>query len=429
MGSLRIPTGAAVAFVLLLAPSFGHARVYMLGECVGIALENNSSLASARESLEGSNADVLSSWSGALPRISGSLSASDRLTLADGTEVETTSDAWSKSGSVSLSQTVFDGTTFARISSASHGRDAVRNALESKRREIVFTTKQNYYGFLKTHALRDVRAEALELAREQLRKTLSLFDLGSASRSDLLKAQVQVGQSELALITADKSVGTARAALCYTLGIDMATPIEVVDPAPEESEQETLEYDLAEAVARRPDVRAAEESVIAARRSLLASKAARWPDVDFSLSYSRSEDSFGEIFEDVADNHTRSMNLTLSLPIFNGFGTKASIASSKSTLRTYELSLRDTRMWAEYEIETERLSVLEQRERVGVAEKAVAQAEEDLKVSEERFRLRAASMLELIDARVAYSQARADLVEARYDYEIAKAALRLALGL
>lgn len=429
MGSLRIRAGLVLALTLLLAPSFGHARVYTLGECVGIALEGNSSLASARESLEASNADVLSSWSGVLPRISGSLTGSSGFDVADGTRGD---DSESMSGSLSLSQTVFDGTTFARISSASHGREATRHALESKRRETVFTTKQSYYGLLKAEALRDVLAEALELAQEQLRKAQSLFELGSASRSDLLKAQVQVGQAELALITADKSVGTSRAALCYTLGIDIGTPIEVVDPAPDESEEETLDYDLAEAVASRPDVRAAEESVVAARRSLLASKAARWPDVDLSLSYRRSGDSFGpyqEIFEDATDNYSRSLNVSLSLPIFNGLGTKASIASSKSTLRTYELSLRDARMWAEYEIETERLSVLEQRERVGVAEKAVAQAEEDLKVSEERFRLRAASMLELIDARVTYSQARADLVEARYDYEIAKAALRLALGL
>ena len=425
MVSRRTLVGTALVLVLLLAPQLGQARVYTLGECVELALENNSALASARESLSSSDADVLSSWSGVLPKVSGSLSASEGLTLADGAETS----SQGKSGSLSVSQTVFDGATFARIASASRGRSATRHALESKRRETAFTAKQNYYGLLKAEALKEVRAEALELAQEQLRKTESLFELGSASRSDLLKAQVQVGQAELSLITAERSVGTARAALCYTLGIDVGTPVEVVDPAPDEREEETLEYDLAGAVAGRPDVLAAEEAVVAARRSLLSSKAARWPGVSASLSYDRSEESFGEIFEDVQDNHTRTARLSISVPIFNGLSTKASIASGKSALRTYEIALRDTRMWAEYEIETERLSVLEQKERVGVAEKAVAQAEEDLRVSEERFRLRAASMLELIDARVAYSQARADLVEARYDYEVAKAALRLALGL
>lgn len=414
---------SALLAAALVTPS--QARVYSLDECVELALESNVSLAKARESLTGADADVLSSWSGVLPRISGSISKSDVLTVADG--VEASSDG--ASGGVSLSQTLFDGATFASISSARHGREAVRHSLEATRREIVFNTKEAYYGLLKAEDLRDVQAEALELAQEQLRKTESLFELGSASRSDLLKARVQVGQAELALITAETSAETARAGLCYTLGIDISTAIEVIDPPETEGEDEIDSFDLNEAIARRPDVQAAEQSVVAARRSLLAAKAGRWPDLGFSLSYSRSEDDVGELFEDAGDNHTRSMNLTLSVPIFNGLGTKASIDRGKSTLRTYELTLRDGRLWAQYEIETARLAVLEQRRRVRVAETAVEQAEEDLRVSEERFRLRAASMLELIDARVAYSQARADLVEASYDFEIAKAGLALALGL
>ena len=73
--------------------------------------------------------------------------------------------------------------------------------------------------------------------------------------------------------------------------------------------------------------------------------------------------------------------------------------------------------------------LIEQRERVNVATVGLETAEEELRVSEERFRLRAASMLDVIYARVAYSQARVSLVEAQYDYEIAKAELKDALGL
>jgi outer membrane protein len=123
------------------------------------------------------------------------------------------------------------------------------------------------------------------------------------------------------------------------------------------------------------------------------------------------------------------VSLSLSVPIFNGLGTKASIDRSKSQLRSYEISMRNARLNAAYEIETAKLLVDEGSRSVDVSQSAVTSAEEDLKVSEERFRLRAASMLELIDARVAYSRARAELVDARYNYEIAKAQLRLALGL
>lgn len=414
---------ACVVLLALVAPA--AARVYTLEECVEIALIENTTLARAREDLHGARASVLSSWSGVLPHVSGGVSTHGTLDVTPDGDTESES----ASGSISLSQTLLDGSTFATIAGASRSRTATELSLEATRRQTVFDTKSAYYGLLRAARLRDVQDEAVELAREQLRKTQSLFDLGSASRSDLLKAQVQVGESELALIAAEKSAEIARAALALTLGIDVTTDLEAVDPPEDQAEEEITDFDLEESITSRPDIQAWEQTVVAARRSLLAAKAGRWPDLSASVSYSRGGEDVGDVFEDATDEYTRSVNLSLSVPIFNGLSTKANIDKGKSQLRSYEVSLRNARLNAAYEIESARLSVEEGRRSVAVAEDAVLQAEEDLRVSEERFRLRAASMLELIDARVAYSRARADLVNARYDYETAKAELKLALGL
>lgn len=416
---------AVVLIALALASPRASARVYTLDECVELALSSNVTLAQARQGVESGRASRLASWSGALPRISGSVGYGDDLSVSHDTE--TSSDGYT--GRVGLTQTIFDGSTFAGISGSGHELSAVEHSFEATRRAIVLDAKRRYYGLLKTRQLRDVQKESLELTREQLRKTQSLFDLGSASKSDLLKAQVQVGQAELGLISAEKSAESARAELCYVLGIDILTDIEPVDPVEGEGEEEILTFDLAEALARRPDVMAKEEKVLAARRSLLSAKAARWPDLGLSVTYSRSQDSLGDLFDDPTDEYKRQVGLSLSVPIFSGLATKASIDGGKAALRSEELSLRDTRLAAARDIEVARLSVLEQKRSVAVAETAVQQAEEDLRISEERYRLRAASMLERIDARVAYSSARASLVEARYNYEITKAELANALGL
>jgi len=413
------------ALTAFLVAAQAQARTYSLEEAIEIALAHNVSLAKAVEGLEGARADVLSGWSGVLPQISGSVSRSDGLFVVSGHDTETKGYR----AGVGLSQTLVSGSTFANIAGAHRRKTAEEASLDSTTRDVVFQVKQGYYSLLKSERLRDVQEEALELAKEQLRKTESLFDLGSASRSDLLKAQVQVGQAELALISADKAAGTAQASLCYLLGIDVTSDLEAVDPPQAEAQPEALDFDVGQAVARRPDVRAWEQYVVAARRSLLASEAERWPELNLSVDYSTDDEALDGLFDDVSDDYSRSVSLRLSVPIFNGFSTKARIDNSKSSLRSAELSLRDAKLQASFEIETARLSVLEQARRVEVAEQSVDQAEEDLRVSEERFRLRAASMLELIDARVAYSRARADLVEARYDYEIAKAELKLALGL
>jgi outer membrane protein TolC len=418
---------ALVCTVLTVSVLPARARVYTLEECIEVALTENTTLARAREDLRSADANVMSGWSGVLPHVSAGATASDNLAVIEGVDIKSEG----LTGSIGLSQTLFDGSTFARIAGAHRGRTATELSLEFTRREIVFETKRAYYSLLRAVQLRDVQEEAVDLVREQLRKTRSLFDLGSASKSDLLKAQVQIGEAELAFIATDKAAEIARAGLALSLGIDVTTEIEAVDPPEDSLEEEVTDFDIEAAISSRPDIKSWEELLVAARRSLLASQAGWWPELNLSMSYSRGVGShwLGDLFEDPGQNYTRSTSVSLSLPIFNGLATKASVDGSRSSLRSYEISLRNARLLAAYEIESARLSAEEGRRSVEVAGQSVLQAEEDLRVSEERFRLRAASMLELIDARVAYSRARAGLVDARFNYEIAKAELKLALGL
>jgi outer membrane protein len=427
----RFWRGAAFAVIAAVAavavsPVASHARVYTLDECIETALTKNTTLEGARENLRGAEAGVMSSVSGVLPHVSAGLSKSNDLYVYAEGENETGESA---GGSISASQTLFDGSTFAQIAEAYRSKTASELTLEWTRRQVIFDVKQSYYGLLRANALKEVQQEALELAREQLRKTQSLYDLGSASRSDLLKAQVQVGEAELSLIAAERTAETARAGLAVVLGLDVMTDIEASDQPAEPAENEIGEFDVESAISARPDIMAYEQRVAAGERSLLSAKAGRWPDLRLSVRYSRGEDTVDRFFNGLTDEYARSVSLSLSIPVFNGLATKASIDRSKSQLRLLELSLRDARLNAAYEIENARLAVQEGSRSVSVSQAAVASAEEDLKVSEERYRLRAASMLELIDARVAYSRARAQLVDARYGYEISKAQLRLAVGL
>jgi len=428
--SAALVCATLVCTVLTVSVLPARATVYTLEECIEIALTENTTLARAREDLRSADASVMSGWSGVLPHVSASARASDNLAVIEGVDHEF-EDMNGLTGSINLSQTLIDVSTFASIAGASRGRTAAELSLEFTRREIVFETKRAYYGLVRAIQLLGVQEEAVDLVREQLRKTQSLFDLGSASKSDLLKAQVQVGEAELAFIASDKAAEIARAGLALTLGIDVRTAIETVDPAEIVLEDEITDFDMEAAISSRPDIKAWEELLVVGRRSLLASQAGWFPELYLSMSYSRGVGShwFGDLFEDASENYTRSTSVSLSVPIFNGLATKASVDGSRSSLRSYEISLRNARLLAAYEIESARLSSEEGRRSVEVARQSVLQAEEDLRVSEERFRLRAASMLELIDARVAYSRARAGLVDARFNYEIAKVELKLALGL
>ena len=173
---------ASAALVVVSAADVG-ARIYELDECLEIAMANNVSLAKSRESLSSADAGLMSSWSGALPHVSASLSYSDVTSAIGG--METGSESYG--GKISLlRQTLFDWSTLSGIRSARHSRNAAAHSLESSRREAALATRRAYYGLLKAEKLLEVQDEAVGLAMEQLRKAESLYKLGSASKSDYL---------------------------------------------------------------------------------------------------------------------------------------------------------------------------------------------------------------------------------------------------
>ena len=181
-GGAALVCVALVCTVLTGSVLPARATVYTLEECIEIALTENTTLARAREDLRGADANVTSGWSGVLPHVNAGATASDNLAVLEGVDIKSEG----LTGNITLSQTLVDGSTFARIAGAHRSRTAAELSLEFTRREIVFETKRAYYSLLRAVQLRDVQEEAVDLVREQLRKTRSLFDLGSASKSDLL---------------------------------------------------------------------------------------------------------------------------------------------------------------------------------------------------------------------------------------------------
>ena len=177
LGGVATLVATAVLVAAAAVPSF--AGTMTLDECIETALTSSLSLARAEESLASAKAGVMAGWSGVLPRVSAGIGYTDGSTVAGGQAM----DSESYTGSVSLSQTLLDGGTFANISGACRSRSASEFALDGVRRSVVLSTKAAYYGLLKAVKLRDVSHEALELAHRAKaeRRPLSIGLRGNAA--------------------------------------------------------------------------------------------------------------------------------------------------------------------------------------------------------------------------------------------------------
>jgi outer membrane protein TolC len=128
------------------------------------------------------------------------------------------------------------------------------------------------------------------------------------------------------------------------------------------------------------------------------------------------------------EEYTWWVGASLSLNLFDRFATSSSVGMAKANYRRAEYSLEKAKLDAIKEIKSLGFALNESRERIAVASETVEQAMEDLRLAEERYRVGAGTMLETIDAQVALTQAKADVIDAKCDYLIAKADLARAAG-
>jgi len=171
-------------------------------------------------------------------------------------------------------------------------------------------------------------------------------------------------------------------------------------------------------------VRAAQAQADAAQASVKASKAAWWPQLNLSGRYSyNGNDSQNYQFFD-----SRSATLALSFPIFNQFQRDQSIVNATTSASAATSTAADARRQVDASL-TARLAELESaRAQIDIATTSLQAATEDLRVNQERYRVGAATIVDVLSSQEALSQAEVDVIQARYNYVVAKAQIEAIIG-
>jgi outer membrane protein TolC len=348
-------------------------------------------------------------------------------TIFEGQRFSNKSDTYS--GSLSLSQNFVSFPIWAGIRSAGASREATRGRTQATRADIALQANQQFYALLKAIKLATVARQTLLLSQNQLKRTEALFELGSVAKGDVLKQQVLVSQAKLDDINTHSAIEVERARLVGVLGMDPGTKLEIDTTLTEA----TLEADSAtvwrDAFANRPELAAARASLASARASLGGAQGRRYPSLSGNWSYGYSVgDHFPKSLNEVDDNSSRSVSFGVSLPLFDGRNTRGAIQQAKARKLQAEYAVRDQELAIGVDVEAALQAVSQARERIQVASDEQAAADEDLKLSQEKYDVGSATVLELIDAQVALTRARSDYISALADAQVARMQLRRARG-
>jgi outer membrane protein len=344
----------------------------------------------------------------------------------NGEQVAVTAAPTNSTG-LSLNMTLFDGgqrlyalrTSKYDIAAAEANQIAVRY-------NVALQVKQQYYAVLAAIESRDAADLELAQAREQFRVSVAKVRAGVATRSDSLRGVIQVGNAQLALITAQSNKEAADAALTRIVG----SPVPVTaDPASLQENMAALpdSAELAALALRGPAVEQAQAALDAAEESRKASKATYLPSLGASYSRSGSgTNTFG--FGSGAYNYNGRLSFSLSYPVFNNFLREEQVVRAKVAETNAEVALRDARLGAQQTL-TQNIGALRSAsQRVAIQVASVAAAREDVRVQQQRYNIGASTLLDLITSQAALAQTEQALIQARYDYRIARAQLEALIG-
>jgi outer membrane protein len=419
---------------------FGLSQSYSLEEAVKIALENKESLKASAMDLESSRQGVKGSYSRILPsvRFSGNMNESRFPTQTGGynqTTGEITLDKISSqisaSSAISLSQNIYDGGVWWNtIRQAKNNYKIAEEFDRQIKSNIIRNVHSTYFNYLKVSQLLDVARSNLMSSQQQLALAEQKYQLGSAKKTDLLKAQVRFGQARVDVVNNDAGLQNAYLSLKNAMGLigkevdfsvkEVESPLDIVP------EFETG-FELVQKF--NPSVKAKQYQITAAELGEKIAKGSRLPIISGNASMSGTSDNISDAISNSYNDQKRvNTGLSISIPIFSGNSISTRIQKAKIAVNKQE---------SEYLTQLQDLSVQLQlsidqlnnfQEIIPINETVLVSAEEDLKLAQVRYRQGSTIILEVLDAQVSVVRARSSLIRTKYDAYIQQANLKALLG-
>jgi outer membrane protein len=422
-----LATLIAVPAVTQQTPATQAVQEITLDQAVRRALDIQPAMVQARGDERNAGASTRSAFGAFLPSVTTGASASrSNRGRIDQTTGQPVPPEYSYTGSLNLSLELFDGfRRFANLKAANATADAAGAGIINQRFQVTLTTKQTFYAALANEELVRVAESQLQRARQQLQISIDKLHAGSATRSDSLRSTVDYGNARIALLQAQANLATAQANLGRQIGVDAlvrAIPDTTLPPVPDTAGIRNMTLDAAPAVVQ------AEAQASAARAQVWSTRSQYWPSL--TVSYSNNRQGTGSPNFPLFDTYpeTFSWRFGLSWTLFNGFTREASQVSASVTRDNAEARAADTRRQVSALLTQELAALTTSIVQINIARDNLAAATEDLRVQNERYRVGAATILDLLTSQAALTQAQVNVVQTRFNYLIARAQVEAVVG-
>src|SRR6266850_1897726 len=300
---------------------------------------------------------------------------------------------------LNLSVDLFDGLRrVQRYRNAAATAAAAEAGYTNQTFQVTLQTKQAFYNALATEELVRVAESQVRRAQRQLEISVDKLHAGSATRSDSLRSTVDYGNARIALLQAQANLATAQANLGRQVGVDQpvrAVPDSALPGLPDTAALRASPLDEA------PQVRQADAQASAARAQVWTARAHYWPSLTVAYNDNRQgiKQPQGPLFGNLPDSY--SWRFGLSWTLFNGFVREQQQVTASVARDNAEAVAADTRRLINAQLTQQIAAMTTAYAKIDIARANVAAATEDLRVQNERYRVGAATILDLLTSQAA----------------------------
>lgn len=321
-----------------------------------------------------------------------------------------------------LDQTIFDfwGTP-SRYQAAVLGKSASLLDTAKTRDDLFLNVAKGYFSTLRAQKLEVVAQQDVTDLKAHLKIARDQYEFGVVTYNDVLQAEVSLADAEQRLIVAKTDTIDIRSAFNKVLALPVSAPTVLKD-----EKLETRPWALEEAtdvaLKQRSDLKASTDRISQQEKVVTQTKAQFFPRIYAQAGMNYQQNQF--LLHDTQWFGIFGMQWTL----FSGLDTRAQVSQARLKVEQLQEQHRDLNDQVRLDVQNAYLKVKQTADQIRTTEKAVKQAEENLRLNEERYKEAVGTATDVIDADTLLTRTRVNYWTAVYDHQMAKAELLWAMG-
>lgn len=406
-------------------------------EAIDLGLKNSKSLNSSFARLKSSEAKLKEVNASRLPSLKFSAGYT-RLSEVDPFSITTPFGSFEISPSIlnnyqtklSLAQPLFTGFKLKSNSDmAEYSANASQEDYNKDRNELVFNVRNGYWGLFKAVQFKKVIDDNVVQVNAHLTDAQNLLEQGMLTNNDVLKIEVQYNDALLRQIDANNNLKLAMINLNSIMGIPLSTEIEIASSMDKKTESfDEVNVLLNHAIEKRAELKSANYKIQASESGITLAQSSWYPQVVLfsNLYYGRPNSRIVPAKDEFKE--TWDAGVSLSWDVWNWLSASYQTEQAEATLIQSQEGLGILKDAITLEVTQNYLAVNQNKKKIEISEIGVKQAEENMRITSERFKQGIATSSDVIDAEVALLQAKTNYTNSLVDYELAKAKLKKSLG-